>query len=537
MPQIMPLLLNCLTSQAEKSYRLLQCRALEASTMIAVAVGKDNFAPYSESILKLMVGWQQAELDDDDQMIEYLASAWVRMCQVLGGDFAPFIPLVLPRLLEEATAEPDIAVIDAADPDAEGEYDPAEWEFATIKGKRLGIHTATLDSKCAAVENLAIYIATLGVAFMPYVEQTFATLLPLVHFNMHEGVQAGAAEALANLVKYQMTRDAQVAIKLSGQSLDAMLEELGKERDPEVVIAMLDAMADILKMERPSPLTMDAGCPANMLARSFEIVNTLLTVLLRHQSLAKHASADDEDDEGDTSEDDEAVMYALARLTAALFRIHGAAALAPAESLLQFCTKCIMGGKPELYRHAAACILDDLVHWVGPHTAPIREHIVGCLGKALGDADPDTRQAAVYGVGMCAEHAPGIYEAFCLDSLPALLRLIDHADARAPSLVTVTDNAMAAVARICQAFPQRIDLAAILSHWVVGLPVTHDEEEAPAVYAWLLALLQSHTALILGPTGERTVLVGNALREAIHHENLLPDPLKQQASAALGNFK
>lgn len=537
MPQIMPLLLNCLNSQADKSYRLLQCRALEASTMIAVAVSKENFAAYSEPILKLMVGWQQTELDDDDQMIEYLASAWVRMCQVLGPDFAPFIPLVLPRLLEDATAEPDIAVIDAADPSAEEEYDPAEWEFATIKGKRLGIHTATLDSKCTAVENLAIYIATLGMAFMPYVEQTFATLLPLVHFNMHEGVQAGAAEALANLIKYQMTRDVRVAVSLAEQSLNAMLEELGKERDPEVMIAMLDSMADVLKMERPSPLAIDAGCPANMLNRSFEIVNTLLTVLTRHQSMAKHAGDDDEDDEGDTSDDDESVMYALARLTAALFRVYGAASLGPAESLLQFCAKCIINGKPELYKHAAVCILDDLVHWVGSHTAPIREHIIKCFGKALGDADPDTRQAAVYGIGMCSEYAPGLYEAFCLESLPLLLKLIDHADAKAPSIVTVTDNAMAAVARICQAFPQCVDLAAILPHWIAGLPVTHDEEEAPGVYTWLLMLLQSNATLVLGTAGERTNFIGNALREAARSEGLLPETLKQQVNAAINNFK
>lgn len=530
----MPLLMNCLTSNLDKSYRQLQCRALEAATMVALAVGKESFRPYTQALLDVMIAYQKSELESDDMMIDYLAPSWVRMCQVLGNDFSPFVPLVLPPLLDDAAAEPDIAVIDAADPGAEDEYDPNEWEFATIKGRRLGIHTATLDSKCAAVENLAIYISTLQNDFAPYAEQTFNIILPLVHFTMHEGVQCASVEALASLIKVFHESNKKTnpptltaAVKsITAQSLNSMLKQLKDTDDAEVTVAIIDAMADICNVCDSEIL------PEGFLSQAFETINRLLTILLQHQGAhSKHAAQheeEEEEDEEQRDEDDESVMYAITRLSAALFKYYRQVSLGPSETLLQFCLRSISSGKAglALFKHASVCVLDDLVHWLGEGTLPIRDHISQSFAKALVDEDPDTRQAAAFGIGMCSEHAPSIYEGLCVETLPHLLGMIEHPDSKAPSVITVTDNAMSAVARICQSYST--DLSNVIPRWLHGLPVTHDEDEAPVVYKWLLELLQSGAVAV---QGEQGIHILRSLIEPLIRE-CLTDPIRGQVKAA-----
>lgn len=526
--------------------------------MIAVAVGKEDFAPYTPALLDHMVKLQKSELDDDDLISDYLTPAWVRMCQVLGPTFASFVPLVLPRLLEEAAAEPDIAVIDAADPGAEDEYDPAEWTFSSIRGRRLGIHTATLDNKCAAVENLAIYIATLQTSFAPYVEQTFATVLPLIHFSMHEGVQCAAADALASLVKvfFESTPSAhrEAVRAISSQSLQAMLSEIADAKgdvDAEVMVSLFDAMADILNVSAGDPSDPTTLLPEGFLTKAFDCINGILTILMKRRSMTSRSSLhhndddDDDDEEEDRDEADESIMYGILRLAAALFKCYKSGVLAASETLLQFCLQCISPqghGKTSshlslrLFKHASLCVLDDLVHWVGVHTAPIHEYVSGCFFAALQDEDPDCRQAAAFGIGMCSEHAPSVYEQACLDALPILLSMIDHPDSQAPSVVTVTDNCMSAVGRICKAFPTRVDLAAVLPRWLKGLPVTHDEDEAPFVYSWLLELFSSHHAVFNLRNVTESTLILRGLVEALIRECLL-DPLKSQVRSTLASVQ
>jgi len=111
-----------------------------------------------------------------------------------------------------------------------------------------------------------------------------------------------------------------------------------------------------------------------------------------------------------------------------------------------------------------------------------------------------------------------------------LLKMINHPDSKAHSQLTITDNAMSAVARICCAFPGRIDLASVLPSWSVGLPVTHDEDEAPIVYTWLIGLLSENPTLILGSQGERGPVVLGALKAALQDPKLLKDPLRNQVA-------
>lgn len=128
-----------------------------------------------------------------------------------------------------------------------------------------------------------------------------------------------------------------------------------------------------------------------------------------------------------------------------------------------------------------------------------------------------------------------IHFSFYIESIPLLIKVINDSDSKAPSVITVTDNAMSAVARICSAFYSKIDLNIIVPGWIVGLPVTHDKEEAPAVYSWLFKLLKECSSLVLGPSGERTQFIVSAINTAVS-QNVLSEQSKSEAISIISHF-
>jgi len=50
-------------------------------------------------------------MEADDPQISYMLSSWARIAAVLGEDFIPYLPVVMPPLLRSATIKPDLAII------------------------------------------------------------------------------------------------------------------------------------------------------------------------------------------------------------------------------------------------------------------------------------------------------------------------------------------------------------------------------------------------------------------------------------------
>jgi hypothetical protein len=139
--------------------------------------------------------------DPDDPQASYLSAAWARLCKVMGADFVPYLPTVMPALLKSAQLKPDLAVLDKDDDDTAQYSEEDGWEFVQFEGQNIGIRTTVLEEKCNAVEMLAIFAKELGAGFQEYVEQVTAIALPLLKFYFHEGVRHAAASLLPLLLK------------------------------------------------------------------------------------------------------------------------------------------------------------------------------------------------------------------------------------------------------------------------------------------------------------------------------------------------
>jgi hypothetical protein len=64
------------------------------------------------------------------------------------------------------------------------------------------------------------------------------------------------------------------------------------------------------------------------------------------------------------------------------------------------------------------------------------------------DKQPEVRQAAMYGCGILAQHGGEQFAQTCSMVMPILIEAIMASDAREPENMTVTENAISAVAKI-----------------------------------------------------------------------------------------
>ncbi|KAI0364989.1 ARM repeat-containing protein [Pilatotrama ljubarskyi] len=194
---IMPLLLNVMQNANGPEYRKLRVKAMECAGLIAIAVGRDVFRPDSRRFVELLMTIQNSPVDPNDTMLShFLIATWAKVCQALGEEFEPYLPVVMPPLLRVASSKADISIYD----DDEEHEDRDGWESISMDGRQVGVKTSALEDKCQAFETLLIHASTLNARFGPYVAQVLELALPGLRFYIHEGVQEACAMLIPVLI-------------------------------------------------------------------------------------------------------------------------------------------------------------------------------------------------------------------------------------------------------------------------------------------------------------------------------------------------
>ncbi|ORY01320.1 ARM repeat-containing protein [Basidiobolus meristosporus CBS 931.73] len=500
---IMPLLINVLRQATQKEYRLLRGKAMECASLIALAVGKEAFAPNAPEFIDLLVKTQESVTEADDPQISYLLAAWARVCKVLGQDFIPYLPVVMPPLLQSAQLKPDFAVLDQED-DIESQYSPEDgWEFVGVNGQQIGIKTTVLEEKCTAVEMFICYSRELGAGFSPYTEKVLEIVLPLLRFYFHDGVRQAAAATipqLLNCAKLAQPNSEYVA-KMWQLVSQKITEAILNESDPGYLIQLFIAYYESLE-------TLGNNC---MDVSQMEVF-TKATVSqleeyknrLEAREQSKHGEDYDPEDEEIILEEEateEAMLGELSKAIHTVLKTHGTAYLPYFEQLLPLTTQFLTLNHPGT-KQWAICIFDDLVEFTGPTSFRYQGHFLQAMVQALLDTGADVRQAAAYGIGMCAQFGGADYADACFAAINPLFQLINAPNARDSENVYVTENAISAVAKVCKYNSSKFDVNTVLPAWFAALPIENDEEEAPHVYTYLLDLLDAHHPAILGANNE-----------------------------------
>ncbi|KAI0253631.1 armadillo-type protein [Lactifluus subvellereus] len=194
---IMPLLLNVLRNANSSEYRKLRAKAMECAGLIAIAVGRDVFRADAGAFVELLIRIQNSPVDPSDTMLpHYLIATWAKVCQAMGPEFEPYLPVVMPPLFRAANAKADVSVYEDEDVPESKEG----WDIIEMDGQQVGIRTSAIDEKCQAFETLVIYCSTLGARFAPYLQQSLEVVLQSLRFVLHDGVREACAMVLPMLV-------------------------------------------------------------------------------------------------------------------------------------------------------------------------------------------------------------------------------------------------------------------------------------------------------------------------------------------------
>ncbi|CAI7776152.1 unnamed protein product [Closterium sp. NIES-54] len=135
-----------LLQAGDKEQRMLRAKAMEAISLVGMAVGKDKFRADAKEVMQVLVSLQSAPMDDDDLTMSY-------MLQCLGAEFLPFMHVVMPPLLHSASLKPDVTISDIDDDTANDDDDDDSVETITIGDKKIGIRSPSSGETRAAASS------------------------------------------------------------------------------------------------------------------------------------------------------------------------------------------------------------------------------------------------------------------------------------------------------------------------------------------------------------------------------------------------
>lgn len=491
---LMPLLFNVLRNEQSTEYRLLRAKAMECATLIALAVGKERMGQDAVALVQLLGAIQQNITESDDPQASYLLHCWGRMCRVLGRDFLPYLPAVIPPLTELASAKADIQLLDDEEKVAQMDQEDG-WELVPLKGKVIGIKTSTLDDKHMAIELIVIYAQVLEEAFEQYVNDIMDKIaLPGLAFFFHDPVRVASAKCVPQLLNaYKKAHGAESTqlAQLWDRTVEKLLEVLTTE-------PAIDTLAEMYQCFYECVEVLGRNCLTSAHMATF--IDGAQGVLEDYQDRVKGRLEDQaEREEGEEEseetlfaiEDDQTLLSDMNKAFHTIFKQMGTTFLPHWQRLITFYNTFVTNADPT-QRQWAICIFDDVLEFCGTASWNYNQNIIQPLIAGMQDDVPANRQAAVYGVGVAAHKGGDAWSDFVAASIPTLFQVCRRPNARDEDDVYATENACAAIAKILHYNSSKVqNVQEVVTAWMDTLPVINDEEAAPYAYSFLAQLIES----------------------------------------------
>ncbi|KAF7119802.1 hypothetical protein RHSIM_Rhsim13G0232100 [Rhododendron simsii] len=507
---VMPYLKAILMNATDKSNRMLRAKAMECISLVGMAVGKEKFREDAKQVMEVLMSLQGSQMESDDPTTSYMLQAWARLCKCLGQDFLPYMSFVMQPLLQSAQLKPDVTITSADSDNEADESDDDSMETITLGDKRIGIKTSVLEEKATACNMLCCYADELKEGFFPWIDQVAPTLVPLLKFYFHEEVRKAAVSAMPELLRsaklavekgLAQGRNESYVKQLSDYIVPALVEALHKEPDTEICASMLDALNECIQLS--GPLLGESQ------VRSIvdEIKQVITASSSRKRERAERAKAEDFDaEEGELlkeeNEQEEEVFDQVGEILGTLIKTFKASFLPFFDELSSYLTPMWGKDKTAEERRIAICIFDDVAEQCRETALKYYDTFLPFLFEACNDENPDVRQAAVYGLGVCAEFGGSVFKPLVGEALSRLNVVIRDPNALQAENVMAYDNAVSALGKICQFHRDSIDSAQVVPAWLSCLPIKGDLIEAKVVHDQLCSMVEMSDREILGPNNQ-----------------------------------
>ncbi|KAK6145070.1 hypothetical protein DH2020_021890 [Rehmannia glutinosa] len=518
---VMPYLKTILVNATDKSNRMLRAKAMECISLVGMAVGKDTFKEDAKQVMEVLMSLQGSQMETDDPTTSYMLQAWARLCKCLGQDFLPYMSVVMPPLLQSAQLKPDVTITSA---DSDNEIDESDderspsflyfhvsvlivlsflllcdlMETITLGDKRIGIKTSVLEEKATACNMLCCYADELKEGFYPWIDQVgdgCPNIGSSFEIYFHEEVRKAAVSAMPELLRsaklavekgIAQGRNETYVKQLSDYIVPALVEALHKEPDTEICANMLDALNECLQISGPLLDESQVRSIVDEIKQVGEILGTLIktfkaSFLPFFDELSSYLMPMWGKDK---SAEERRIAICIFDDVAEQCRESALKYVTIPQQVLEFGSNY---GISDAFLFMRARYYDT--------------HLPFLL-EACNDENPDVRQAAVYGLGVCAEFGGSVFKPLVGEALSRLNVVIRHPNALQPENVMAYDNAVSALGKICQFHRDSIDSAQVVPAWLGCLPIKGDLIEAKAVHDQLCSMVERSDSVLLGPNNQ-----------------------------------
>ena len=496
-----PLLREILEKANDKSYQMMRAKALECISLVGMAVGKERFGSDAGAIMQYMQNVQNSGLDPDDPFSSYMLQAGARICTALGQDFIPYLPVVMPPMLQAAGAKADFQVNEPDDVDD----DDDDLETFFVAGKRVSLHTSALEEKATACSMLCCFAYELKEGFCQYVDQVSNIMIPLLKFYFNEEVRIAAAQTLPELLRSYVEGAAkgmgpteENCRKLAAEIWPHLVDSLAKEVDPDVIHVMLNSVEEIVDVSK-GPMLM----PLDLLGPVFDAFRTVLTDYEERRNIRMERTegedfdAEEEEALEEEHEAESELLDALGNCLTSILKYYGDSALPLVETLLPAFASFMGPARYVEERRVALILMDDIIQYSPAGAAKYVNDVLPQILRGAADPDPGIRQSCVYGLGRTAEHRQTDFKPHVQDAVSIVLRIIQDPEARSEENLMATENAVGALGKFLEFHQDCVDPSAG-SLFIQHLPLIEDEEEAKVVHPQLVRFVSSNDPRILG---------------------------------------
>eukprot|EP00271_Cylindrocystis_brebissonii_P019237 TRINITY_DN5787_c0_g1_i1.p1 TRINITY_DN5787_c0_g1~~TRINITY_DN5787_c0_g1_i1.p1 ORF type:complete len:1153 (+),score=248.27 TRINITY_DN5787_c0_g1_i1:117-3461(+) len=512
---VMPFLKMILVGCVNKDDRMLRSKALECISLVGMAVGKEKFRADAKQVMDVLLQLQGTETEDDDPTTGYLLQAWARLCKCLGQEFLPYMGVVMPPLLKSAGLK-TVTVTDA-DSDAEDDNDDEEEdgvETITIGEKQIGIRTSALEEKATACSMLCCYVDELKECFYPWIEEVAQLMVPLLKFYFHEEVRKAAISAMPELLLagklavekgVAVGRDQSYVKQLTDFLVPPLVEVLHKEQEVEICVEVLEALTECILI---SGSLLD-GAQIKSLMDELCLVIEASRGRRVERFMQRHAEDfDDEESERLEEENDQEdmVFEQAAEVVGQLMKTFKGEFEPFFDVLVPALQPSLQTTSVPSELRAVICIFDDAVEYMADKAWKYYDVFLPIVLSSCTHNDMDVRQAAVWGIGVCAQFGGATFAPRIGEALQKLSEVVSSPSCRDEEHVMATDNAISAIGKMCLYQREAFDVAQVLPTWLAYLPMKGDLGEAQIVHEQLCGMVERSDPVLLSEANRATNL-------------------------------
>lgn len=158
-------------------------------------------------------------------------------------------------------------------------------------------------------------------------------------------------------------------------------------------------------------------------------------------------------------------------------------------------------------RKAAICVFDDIIEFGGEAGHSYIRQVLRALDAFVTDKDPNVRQSAAYGLGLCAQFGGADFASYSSSVGQKLLSYLSWRGAYTPENITATENVVSALMKMVEYQRPFMDVSNLIDPILNNLPLSKDESEALIAHEIFSVWLERRDTVIIGQQYERLLQV------------------------------